>query len=201
MKKKINLKIKARTYKDVFQTIISFFQNNNPEDITITDISKLSGYSIGNLYHHFKNTDNIFKQFILSSFRTNVDLQIKMLGEIKPDLEATHIIQFMINSNFDNVLKKKKTAIFYIFNRFLGEQKFANELTNINLKTADAILNMINANETKTFKKLNREEIELNIMMLSAMFKRPILFNHKLALTQYHKKQILNSAIALFAKT
>ena len=61
MKKKINLKIKARTYKDVFQTIISFFQNSNPEDITITEISKQSGYSIGKLYHHFKNTDNIFK--------------------------------------------------------------------------------------------------------------------------------------------
>jgi AcrR family transcriptional regulator len=201
MKKKINLKIRARTNKDVFQSIITFFQTNDPEDITITEISKKSGYSIGNLYHHFKNTDGIFKEFIKDNFRQNVNLQIKMLGEIKPDLEATRIIQFMINSNFDNVLKKKRKAIFYIFKRFFVEQTFANELTNINLESADAILNMINANETKTFKKLNREEIELNIIMISAMFIRPILIDHKLAFTQYHKKQILDSAIALYVKT
>ena len=201
MKKKINLKIRARTNKDVFQSITTFFQTNDPEDITITEISKKSGYSIGNLYHHFKNMDGIFKGFIKDNFRKNLNLQIKMLGEIKPDLEATRIIQHMINSNFDNILKKKRSAIIYLFNRFFVEQKFANELTNINLESADAILNMINANETKTFKKLNREEIELNIMMLSAMFIRPILIDHKLAFTQHHKKQILNTAIALYVKT
>jgi AcrR family transcriptional regulator len=201
MKKKINLKIKARTNKDVFESIITFFQSNDPEDITITEISKKSGYSIGNLYHHFKSTDGIFKGFIKDKIKQNLNLQIKMLGEIKPDLEATRIIQHMINSNFDNILKNKRSAMFYLFNRFFVEQKFANELTNINLESADAILNMINANETKTFKKLNREEIELNIMMLSAMFIRPILINHKLAFTQYHKKQILNTAIALYVKT
>ena len=85
MKKRLNSKIRAKVSEDIFQSIFKLNAAKNPEDLTITDISKLSGYSIGNIYHHFKNIDSIFKETLLSQLRKRIDLQIEMISKIKSD--------------------------------------------------------------------------------------------------------------------
>ena len=75
------------------------------------------------------------------------------------------------------------------------------EINKIQLKTTDAILKVIKENKTNTFKKLNRQEIEMNIILTSAIFLRPVLFGHKLALTEYHQKQIISTVSSLYVKT
>jgi AcrR family transcriptional regulator len=202
MKKRLNSRIKANVSESIFQSISKFNAKNKPEDLTITDISKLSGYSIGNIYHHFKNIDSIFKSMILSHLRKRIDLQIEMMSKIKPDLEAAYIIQFLLESLIHSLFKNyKRTAILYLLKRFLNDIVFINEINKIQLKTTDAILKIIKENKTNTFKKLKREEIEMNIILTSAIVLRPVLFGHKLALTEYHKKQIINTVSSLYIKT
>ena len=202
MKKRLNSKIRAKVSEDIFQSIFKLNAAKNPEDLTITDISKLSGYSIGNIYHHFKNIDNIFKETLLSHLRKRIDLQIEMISKIKSDKEAAYIIPFLLESFMNSLFKKyRRAAMLYFLKRFLNDHTFMDEINKIQLKTTDAILKVIKENKTNTFKKLNRQEIEMNIILTSAIFLRPVLFGHKLALTEYHQKQIISTVSSLYVKT
>ena len=202
MKKRLNSKIRAKVSEDIFQSIFKLNAAKNPEDLTITDISKLSGYSIGNIYHHFKNIDSIFKETLLSQLRKRIDLQIEMISKIKSDKEAAYIIPFLLESFMNSLFKKyRRAAMLYFLKRFLNDHTFMDEINKIQLKTTDAILKMIKENKTNTFKKLNRQEIEMNIILTSAIFLRPVLFGHKLALTEYHQKQIISTVSSLYVKT
>ena len=202
MKKRLNSKIRAKVSEDIFQSIFKLNAAKNPEDLTITDISKLSGYSIGNIYHHFKNIDSIFKETLLSQLRKRIDLQIEMISKIKSDKEAAYIIPFLLESFMNSLFKKyRRAAMLYFLKRFLNDHTFMDEINKIQLKTTDAILKVIKENKTNTFKKLNRQEIEMNIILTSAIFLRPVLFGHKLALTEYHQKQIISTVSSLYVKT
>ena len=202
MKKRLNSKIRAKVSEDIFQSIFKLNAAKNPEDLTITDISKLSGYSIGNIYHHFKNIDSIFKEMLLSHLRKRIDLQIEMISKIKSDKEAAYIIPLLLESFMNSLFKKyRRAAMLYFLKRFLNDHTFMDEINKIQLKTTDAILKVIKENKTNTFKKLNRQEIEMNIILTSAIFLRPVLFGHKLALTEYHQKQIINTVSSLYVKT
>ena len=202
MKKRLNSKIRAKVSEDIFESIFKLNAAKNPEDLTITDISKLSGYSIGNIYHHFKNIDNIFKETLLSHLRKRIDLQIEMISKIKSDKEAAYIIPFLLESFMNSLFKKyRRAAMLYFLKRFLNDHTFMDEINKIQLKTTDAILKVIKENKTNTFKKLNRQEIEMNIILTSAIFLRPVLFGHKLALTEYHQKQIISTVSSLYVKT
>ena len=202
MKKRLNSKIRAKVSEDIFESIFKLNAAKNPEDLTITDISKLSGYSIGNIYHHFKNIDSIFKETLLSQLRKRIDLQIEMISKIKSDKEAAYITPLLLESFMNSLFKKyRRAAMLYFLKRFLNDHTFMDEINKIQLKTTDAILKVIKENKTNTFKKLNRQEIEMNIILTSAIFLRPVLFGHKLALTEYHQKQIINTVSSLYVKT
>ena len=202
MKKRLNSKIRAKVSEDIFESIFKLNAAKNPEDLTITDISKLSGYSIGNIYHHFKNIDSIFKEMLLSHLRKRIDLQIEMISKIKSDKEAAYITSLLLESFMNSLFKKyRRAAMLYFLKRFLNDHTFMDEINKIQLKTTDAILKVIKENKTNTFKKLNRQEIEMNIILTSAIFLRPVLFGHKLALTEYHQKQIISTVSSLYVKT
>ena len=202
MKKRLNSKIRAKVSEDIFESIFKLNAAKNPEDLTITDISKLSGYSIGNIYHHFKNIESIFKETLLSQLRKRIDLQIEMISKIKSDKEAAYITPLLLESFMNSLFKKyRRAAMLYFLKRFLNDHTFMDEINKIQLKTTDAILKVIKENKTNTFKKLNRQEIEMNIILTSAIFLRPVLFGHKLALTEYHQKQIINTVSSLYVKT
>ena len=202
MKKRLNSKIRAKVSEDIFESIFKLNAAKNPEDLTITDISKLSGYSIGNIYHHFKNIDSIFKETLLSQLRKRIDLQIEMISKIKSDKEAAYITPLLLESFMNSLFKKyRRAAMLYFLKRFLNDHTFMDEINKIQLKTTDAILKVIKENKTNTFKKLNRQEIEMNIILTSAIFLRPVLFGHKLALTEYHQKQIISTVSSLYVKT
>ena len=202
MKKRLNSKIRAKVSEDIFESIFKLNAAKNPEDLTITDISKLSGYSIGNIYHHFKNIESIFKETLLSQLRKRIDLQIEMISKIKSDKEAAYITSLLLESFMNSLFKKyRRAAMLYFLKRFLNDHTFMDEINKIQLKTTDAILKVIKENKTNTFKKLNRQEIEMNIILTSAIFLRPVLFGHKLALTEYHQKQIINTVSSLYVKT
>ena len=202
MKKRLNSKIRAKVSEDIFQSIFKLNAAKNPEDLTITDISKLSGYSIGNIYHHFKNIESIFKETLLSQLRKRIDLQIEMISKIKSDKEAAYITPLLLESFMNSLFKKyRRAAMLYFLKRFLNDHTFMDEINKIQLKTTDAILKVIKENKTNTFKKLNRQEIEMNIILTSAIFLRPVLFGHKLALTEYHQKQIISTVSSLYVKT
>ena len=202
MKKRRNSKIRAKVSEDIFESIFKLNAAKNPEDLTITDISKLSGYSIGNIYHHFKNIESIFKETLLSQLRKRIDLQIEMISKIKSDKEAAYITTLLLESFMNSLFKKyRRAAMLYFLKRFLNDHTFMDEINKIQLKTTDAILKVIKENKTNTFKKLNRQEIEMNIILTSAIFLRPVLFGHKLALTEYHQKQIISTVSSLYVKT
>ena len=65
MKKLLNPAIKKKTSTDIYDGFVELSIDDNPEFLTITNIAERSGYSIGNIYHHFKNIDNLIDEFVV----------------------------------------------------------------------------------------------------------------------------------------
>ena len=200
MKKAFNPAIKDKTTNEIYDGISDLLVDDNPDLLTITNISKRSGYSIGNIYHHFKNIDEVLKEFIAARFRSRTDVIQKYLNEIPASATAKEIIKGLVDEAFSHMIKKlPRTMFLKLAGRFLNDIEVIKKIDAVCLSSADLVEAMISRNETNTFKKLTHAEIELAILMCSSAIRKPITHNHKLALTESHKQQVVAILIASFA--
>ena len=200
MKKKFNPVIKDKTTNEIYDGISDLLIDDNPDLLTITNISKRSGYSIGNIYHHFKNIDEVLKEFVVSRFRSRTHEIQEYLKEIPPSATAKEIIKGLVDEAFSHMIKKLPRSMFLkLANKILNDSEIIKRIDEVCMSSVDLVESLINKNETNTFKKLTHAEIELAILMCSSALRKPITHNHKLALTESHKQQIVAILIASFA--
>ncbi len=201
MKKAFNPAIKDKTTNEIYDGISDLLVDDNPDLLTITNISKRSGYSIGNIYHHFKNIDEVLKEFVVSRFRSRTDAIQKYLNEIPASATAKEIIKSLVDDSFNHMIKKlPRTMFLKLAGRILNDSEIIKKIDKVCLSSADLVEAMITRNETNTFKKLTHAEIELAILMCTSAARKPITHNHKLALTESHKQQVVAILIASFVQ-
>jgi AcrR family transcriptional regulator len=201
MKKTSNPAIKQKTTNEIYDGISDLLIDDNPDLLTITNISKRSGYSIGNIYHHFKNVDNVIEEFVFKRMQSRLDGVIKKLNEFPPSATAKEIVNFLNNDMFLHLTKLIPKAFFLKFAAtFMTKGHITTRMDAIHLELVGPIEAMIYRNETDTFKKLTHAEIELAILIASNALRKPLITNHKLAMTESHKQQSLAIMMALFAK-
>ena len=201
MKKAFNPAIKDKTTNEIFDGISDLLINDNPDLLTITNISKRSGYSIGNIYHHFKNIDEVLKEFVVSRFRSRTHEMQKYLNEIPPSATAKEIIKGLVDEAFSYLTKKlPRTMFIKLAGTILNDSEIIKRIDEVCMSSVDLVETLINKNETNTFKKLTHAEIELAILMCSSAVRKPITQNHKLALSKSHKEQVAAILIASFAR-
>ena len=201
MPKSLNSSIKEKTSTDIYDSIAELIIKDNPELLTITNIAKRSGYSIGNIYHHFKNIDDIIDKFVINRIELRASKIINFIDQAPPSVNASDFIKSLNDENFDLMNNKLPRTMFLLLARkFFDKPALKEKFNAINISQATAIEAMINRNETDTFKKQNYHEIELAVLMLANAVRTPIVLGHKLALSKSHQKISLDISLALFAK-
>ncbi len=174
---------------------------DDPDLLTITNISKRSGYSIGNIYHYFKNIDSVLEEFLINRSNRRTEAMIKLINETPASITAIELAKLLNDSNFLFMTKLPKVMFMKLTRLIIMTRKDAIErLDEGILKLADPIEALINRNESNTFKKLKSAEIELSLLMCSSALRKAIIANHKLALTKSHQELSLAVMIALLAK-
>jgi AcrR family transcriptional regulator len=102
--------------RKIFVTAINLFSQNAYEDITVNDICKAAGLSVGAFYHHFKNKESILNE----GFRL-FDLDIEKLWIEAHPTPGRASIEFLIHGQMQSMSAMGVTA---------ASQYFKNQLSN-----------------------------------------------------------------------
>ena len=199
MKKLLNPVIKKKTSTDIYDGIVELSIHDNPEFLTITNIAERSGYSIGNIYHHFKNIDNLIDEFVVQRQKKRIDVLIKVINETPTSMTAKEFIKHLNDLNFKFMTKLPRTILLKLASTVLTKSDVLKRVDENNKLLVDPIEAMIKANKTNTFKKLTYKEIEIAILVYASAVRKPVTENHKLAFTKSHQQQSLAILMALFA--
>jgi len=199
MKKLLNPVIKKKTSTDIYDGIVELSIHDNPEFLTITNIAERSGYSIGNIYHHFKNIDNLIDAFVVQRQKERIDVLIKVIKETPASMTAKEFIKHLNDLNFKFMTKLPRTILLKLASTVLTKSDVLKRIDENNKLLVDPIEAMIKANKTNTFKKLTYREIEIAILVYASAVRKPVTDNHKLAFTKSHQQQSLAILMALFA--
>lgn len=199
MKKLLNPVIKKKTSTDIYDGILELSIHDNPEFLTITNIAERSGYSIGNIYHHFKNIDNLIDAFVVQRQKERIDVLIKVIKETPASMTAKEFIKHLNDLNFKFMTKLPRTILLKLASTVLTKSDVLKRIDENNKLLVDPIEAMIKANKTNTFKKLTYREIEIAILVYASAVRKPVTDNHKLAFTKSHQQQSLAILMALFA--
>lgn len=201
MKKSSNSIIKEKTTTDIYDGIAELVNDDNPELLTITNIAKRSGYSVGNIYYHFKNIDNVIEEFVIQRHKKRIDVLIKVIKETPTSMSAKEFIKHLNDLNFNFMTKLIPRAITLKLASTVMTKGEVLKRIDENIKLlVGPIEAMIKINETNTFKKLTHKEIEMAILVYASALRKPVTENHKLAFTKSHQQQSLGISMALFAK-
>ena len=201
MKKSSNSLIKEKTTTDIYDGIAELIIDGNPELLTITNIAKRSGYSIGNIYHYFKNIDNVIDEFVIQRHKKRIDVLIKVIKETPTSMPAKEFIKHLNDLNFNFMTKLIPRAItLKLASTVMTKREVLKRIDENNKLLVAPIEAMIKINETNTFKKLTHKEIEMAVLVYASALRKPVTENHKLAFTKSHQQQSLAISMALFAK-
>ena len=201
MKKGFNPAIKQKTTNEIYDGILALTVNDNPELLTITNIAKRSGYSIGNIYHHFKNIDDIIDSFAIDRIKKKADECIEFIDNTPSTQTATEFIKLFIDKQF-NLMRNKlpRVMLLLLAHKVYNRPNVIEKMHEHNLSALDPFEAMIKRNETNTFKNLTHQELELAMLLFSHSIRLPFALNHKLTLTKSHQDLMLAIRLALFAK-
>lgn len=167
--------------------------------ITAENLSKHSGYSIGNIYHHFKNIHEIF---ITIFIKKRIEIFIELANEINKfpkNQSCENLFKILIDKIFERQKKLKTKTIQYLFQLMLKKSEEPEKINLIIDVLIEPLIECRKRNKTNSFKEIEGDEMRLLLRSLQAFIKSPYLENQSIAGTLLHKKLTLDLCQKLFS--
>jgi len=169
--------------------------------ITAENLSKYSGYSVGNIYHHFKNLDQVFINIFL---KKRLEIFLELADEINKfpkNKSCEELCEILVNKNFERVTKLKIKMLQYLFKIVHTKSEEPEKINLIIDVLIDPIIECRKRNKTNSFRKIEEDEMRLLLRSLQAFFRSPFLENQPIAGTVAHRNLTLDLCQKLFCIT
>jgi AcrR family transcriptional regulator len=173
--------------------------SGNVNLITAENLSKHSGYSIGNIYHHFKNIHEIF---ITIFIKKRIEIFLELANEINKfpkNQSCENLFKILIDKIFERQKKLKTKTIQYLFQLMLKKSEEPEKFNLIIDILIEPLIECRKRNKTNSFKEIEEDEMRLLLRSLQAFIKSPYLENQPFAGTMLHKKLTLDLCQKLFS--
>jgi len=173
--------------------------SGNVNLITAENLSKHSGYSIGNIYHHFKNIHEIF---ITIFIKKRIEIFLELANEINKfpkNQSCENLFKILIDKIFERQKKLKTKTIQYLFQLMLKKSEEPEKFNLIIDVLIEPLIECRKRNKTNSFKEIEEDEMRLLLRSLQAFIKSPYLENQPIAGTMLHKKLTLDLCQKLFS--
>jgi AcrR family transcriptional regulator len=167
--------------------------------ITAENLSKYSGYSVGNIYHHFKNIHEIF---ITIFIKKRIEIFLELVNEVNKfptNQSCENLFKILIDKIFERQNKLKTKTIQYLFQLMLKKSEEPEKLNLIIDVLIEPLIECRKRNKTNSFKEIEEDEMRLLLRSLQAFIKSPYLENQPIAGTLPHKKLTLDLCQKLFS--
>ena len=173
--------------------------SGNVNLITAENLSKHSGYSIGNIYHHFKNIHEIF---ITIFIKKRIEIFLELANEINKfpkNQSCENLFKILIDKIFERQKKLKTKTIQYLFQLMLKKSEEPEKFNLIIDILIEPLIECRKRNKTNSFKEIEEDEMRLLLRSLQAFIKSPYLENQPIAGTMLHKKLTIDLCQKLFS--
>ena len=167
--------------------------------INAENLSKYSGYSIGNIYHHFKSLDQVFIKIFL---KKRLDIFLELADEIDKfpkNKSCEELCKILVNKSFERANKLKIKVLQYIFKIMLVKSEEPEKINLIIDVLIEPLIECRKRNKTNTFRDIEEDEMRLLLRSLQAFIRSPFLENQSIAGTALHKELTLNLCQKLFS--
>ncbi|QDC60637.1 TetR/AcrR family transcriptional regulator [Candidatus Methylopumilus universalis] len=173
--------------------------SGNVNLINAENLSKQSGYSIGNIYHHFKSLDQVFIKIFL---KKRLDIFLGLVDEINkfPKYKSCEeLCKILVNKSFERANKLKIKVLQYIFKIMLTRSEEPEKINLIIDVLIEPLIECRKRNKTNSFREIEEDEMRLLLRSLQAFIRSPFLENQSIAGTALHKELTLNLCQKLFS--
>ena len=166
--------------------------------ITAENLSKYSGYSVGNIYHHFKNLDQVFINIFL---KKRLEIFLELADEINKfpkNKSCEELCEILVNKNFERVTKLKIKMLQYLFKIVLTKSEEPEKINLIIDVLIDPLIECRKRNKTNSFRKIEEDEMRLLLRSYQVFVRSPFLENQPIAGTVAHRNLTLDLCQKLF---
>ncbi|QDC95765.1 TetR/AcrR family transcriptional regulator [Candidatus Methylopumilus universalis] len=173
--------------------------SGNVNLINAENLSKQSGYSIGNIYHHFKSLDQVFIKIFL---KKRLDIFLGLVDEINKfpkNKSCEELCKILVNKSFERANKLKIKVLQYIFKIMLTRSEEPEKINLIIDVLIEPLIECRKRNKTNSFREIEEDEMRLLLRSLQAFIRSPFLENQSIAGTALHKELTLNLCQKLFS--
>ena len=173
--------------------------SGNVNLINAENLSKQSGYSIGNIYHHFKSLDQVFIKIFL---KKRLDIFLGLVDEINKfpkNKSCEELCKILVNKSFERANKLKIKVLQYIFKIMLTKSEEPEKINLIIDVLIEPLIECRKRNKTNSFREIEEDEMRLLLRSLQAFIRSPFLENQSIAGTALHKELTLNLCQKLFS--
>jgi len=173
--------------------------SGNVNLINAENLSKHSGYSIGNIYHHFKSLDQVFIKIFL---KKRLDIFLELADEINKfpkNKSCEELCKILVNKSFERANKLKIKVLQYIFKIMLTKSEEPEKLNLIIDVLIEPLIECRKRNKTNSFREIEDDEMQLLLRSLQAFIRSPFLENQSIAGTALHRELALNLCQKLFS--
>jgi AcrR family transcriptional regulator len=160
--------------------------------ITAENLSKHSGYSVGNIYHHFKNLDQVFINIFL---KKRLEFFLELADEVNKfpkNKSCEDLCEILVNKNFERANKLKIKMLQYLFKIVLTKSEEPEKINLIIDVLIEPLIQCRKRNKTNSFREIEEDEMRLLLRSLQAFIRSPFMENQTIAGTALHKKLTLN---------
>ena len=173
--------------------------SGNVNLINAENLSKHSGYSIGNIYHHFKSLDQVFIKIFL---KKRLDIFLDLADEINKfpkNKSCEELCKILVNKSFERANKLKIKVLQYIFKIMLTKSEEPEKINLIIDVLIEPLIECRKRNKTNSFREIENDEMQLLLRSLQAFIRSPFLENQSIAGTVLHRELTLNLCQKLFS--
>jgi AcrR family transcriptional regulator len=166
--------------------------SGNVNSISAENLSKYSGYSVGNIYHHFKNLDQVFINIFL---KKRLEIFLALADEINKfpkNRSCEELCKILVDKSFEGANKLKIKIIQYLFNIMLTKSESPEKLNLIMDVLIEPLIECRKRNKTNSFREIEEDEMQLLLRALQAFIRSPFLENQTIAGSELHKKLTLS---------
>jgi len=189
-----------KTLDELIEAAYAIVEKEDPQAFTSRALAKKSGYALGTLNKRLGPIENVFLWVIQKGRDKKFQEAASFISKHSPKLNVQHFVEGLVDLCFSLVqIVNPKVMQFYDQRFTLKYGLTANYFDYVDV-LVEPYVEMLNKNETDTFRKMSYNEAKMNLRAMLILTERPFAEGNPIAGTAEHRKIAVEACTRLLQK-
>ena len=170
------------------------------DKISILDVAKKSGYSVGAVYRYFRDKNDILTK-IFGFYLGKVHNSCRDKLELYPNTgNVRQLAILMIDHYLDDLKHRNINTALTLYKVFIQNTTHPEQISNAIDILINPLYNIMKNDKTGTFRPPNRDQIKINLRGLAHMLRSTYLEQNPSGHSSEYRELLIENAVSLFGK-